>query len=132
VVHTDIPDPAQGPSILTSEPLPGNGPGGLGDPSFAEHPASPFFGPSAPDSATAGGGPATPPSLRTRLKRYRDALWQIEPPRLLRYRVSHLHNYAWMPFLAIHNLRATVFANLYLNLQGLLLLLWMMLIHTTG
>ena len=62
----------------------------------------------------------------------RDILWQHHPDRVLKYRPAHLHYYGWIPFAILRNWKATVFSEVYLHVQNLLLLSWMAAIHITG
>ncbi|CAD7699279.1 unnamed protein product [Ostreobium quekettii] len=62
----------------------------------------------------------------------KDSIWQEEPPCIIKYRAEHLHYYGWFPLLALHNFKAMVLSDLYLHLQGLALVGWMVALHTTG
>jgi len=62
----------------------------------------------------------------------KDSLWQEEPPCIIKYRAEHLHYYGWFPPLALHNFKAMVLSDLYLHVQGLVLVGWMVALHTTG
>eukprot|EP00210_Caulerpa_lentillifera_P004673 g4458.t1 len=70
--------------------------------------------------------------VTTRWNKKRDILWQQNPDRVLKYRPSHLHYYGWIPFGIFRNVKATVFSEVYLHVQTVVLLLWMGLIHWTG
>lgn len=70
--------------------------------------------------------------VTTRWKKKRDILWQQNPDRVLKYRPSHLHYYGWIPFGIFRNVKATVFSEVYLHVQTLVLLSWMGVIHWTG
>eukprot|EP01023_Acetabularia_acetabulum_P036308 TRINITY_DN342_c0_g1_i2.p1 TRINITY_DN342_c0_g1~~TRINITY_DN342_c0_g1_i2.p1 ORF type:complete len:517 (-),score=80.40 TRINITY_DN342_c0_g1_i2:1593-3035(-) len=70
--------------------------------------------------------------IKTPVQRYVDSLWQQNPHRMLKYRPSHLHAYGWVPFFNIHNMSATVFSSTTLLIQSVLLVAWMVFLHTTG
>ena len=91
-------------------------------------------------------------ALRCRIRRTKDVMWQENPPRVLKYRTSHLHYWGdrrwkaallrrfpqqqrghsvppaslagYIPGLIPRNLRATVFASPYLHMQTAFLLIW--------
>eukprot|EP01025_Chloroclados_australasicus_P019886 TRINITY_DN2091_c0_g1_i1.p1 TRINITY_DN2091_c0_g1~~TRINITY_DN2091_c0_g1_i1.p1 ORF type:complete len:493 (-),score=39.96 TRINITY_DN2091_c0_g1_i1:2243-3721(-) len=71
--------------------------------------------------------------METPVKQYTDTVWQLQPPRLIKYRPSHLHAYGWVPILGgLRNLPATVFNSKTMHIQALLLLGWMGALHWTG
>jgi hypothetical protein len=80
----------------------------------------------------AGVGKATAAALRCRIHRTSDVLWQDNPARVLKYRSSHLHYWGYIPGLIPRNLRATIFNNIYLHIQTLVLLGWCFTCHMTG
>ena len=70
--------------------------------------------------------------VQTRLEYGHDILWQKNPDRILKYRPSHLHYYGWLPLAVWRNWKATVFSEVYLHVQTLLLVTWVALLHLTG
>lgn len=61
-----------------------------------------------------------------------DTVWQLEPPRMLRYRPSVLHSYGWVPGLIPRNLKGMVLSDRWLLLITLAQWLWMYFIANTG
>ena len=61
-----------------------------------------------------------------------DALWQVQPRRLLEYSPQLLHTVGWFPWPGSYDLGVTVFANWALHAQTALLLSWTALLHLTG
>lgn len=70
--------------------------------------------------------------LVSKVRQMRDMLWQEEPDRILKYKAYHLHYYGWNPLLVPRNFKAMVLSDVYLQLQGLVLVGWMVALHTTG
>ena len=61
-----------------------------------------------------------------------DALWQVQPRRLLEYSPQLLHTVGWFPWPGSYDLGVTVFASWALHVQTALLLSWTALLHLTG
>jgi len=84
------------------------------------------------DGANGSNGDLRSRKLKAQIKSQKDMLWQENPDRVLKYRPDHLHYYGWLPFFVLRNLKAMVFSNVYLHLQGLALLAWVAVLHITG
>ena len=124
------------PLRARSPPLP------WGDPSSGDrdpHDAEDDPAPPADASAFARRGvtPLRAPPIRHHLLHAHvtttvDALWQVQPRRLLEYSPQLLHTVGWFPWPGSYNLGVTVFASWALHAQTALLLSWTALLHLTG
>lgn len=70
--------------------------------------------------------------MLSNVKRERDIVWQEYPARILKYRGTNLHYYGWIPFLIFRNIKATVFSEIYIHIQTIILLTWVALLHLNG
>ena len=69
---------------------------------------------------------------KAKATRYFDGVWQQDPQRIVKYRPSILHAYGWLPFIIWRNMKATVFADLYLVAQVLFMCFWCLFIELTA
>lgn len=67
-----------------------------------------------------------------KIRARRDIVWQENPDRILKYRANHLHYYGWIPFVMFRNIKATVFSDVYIHFQTVVLVSWVAVLHLTG
>lgn len=61
------------------------------------------------------------PRKQVEFKKTSDSLWQLHPNKLLKYKPVNLHYYGWIPILNFRNISATVFSEIYLYIQTIIL-----------